>query len=153
MEIHSLKINANSNATESVTIVQSCFSFLIPQCDLKALTKEKLLGGYGNSIVRLEYYSEEPQKNQDILSSIASQLSVIEKNQLVDELERRTNSKGVFYLRFSKNALAQQKIQLSAKSDSFRMAIKFTIRNHRFDIKKNYRELKEFLSGIGIIAS
>jgi RNA binding exosome subunit len=153
MEILSIKIIANSNATESVFQVQSCFSFLFPQMDLTFLTKHSVLGGYGNSIINFEYISVDPIKNHNFLSYIATHLSIVEKNQLLDELEKRTDSKGVLHLRFSKRGLAQQKIQLSTQSDAFHIAIKFSLRSHRFDIKKNYRELKEFLTGLGIISS
>jgi len=151
MEIKSIKVNTNSNATESVSKIQTCLSNLISSFNPKSLTKKVVIGGYGNPITTMEYHSDEKDQNFLILNTIAERLSIHDKLQFLDELEKRINSKGVLYIRFSKRLLAQNKIAISSQSDSIRMLIKFTLHNHRFDIKKNFRELKEFLSGIGII--
>ncbi len=153
MEIHSIKVNANSNATESVSKVQTAISNLISSFNPKLLVTETVHGGYGNPITTLEYHSTDQQQNFLVLKNIADKLSPQDKYQIKEELEKRINSKGVLHLRFLKRLLAQHKIIFSSQSDSIRVLIKFTLHNHRFDIKKNFRELKEFLNDIGIIES
>ena len=153
MEIQSLKINANSNATESISLIKNCFSFLIPSYDKTLLTTKQVSGGYGNPIITLKFHSSNKNNNLTTLKHIASELNPQDKIQIAEELERRINPKGVFHVRFSKRDLAQQKIILSTQSDSFRVLMKFSLHNHRIDIKKNFNELREFLSEIGIIES
>ncbi len=151
MEIHSIKVNANSNATESVSRLQTCLSNLISLFNLEFLTTKVVHGGYGNPITTMEYKSDERNQNLLIFQNIAEKIPDHEKREFLDELEKRIDSKGVLHIRFSKRLLAQNKIVISSQSDSIRMLVKFTLHNHSFDIKKNFRELKEFLSGIGII--
>ena len=151
MEILSIKVNANSNATESVSKVRTLFKNLISSFNSKLLTTRVVDGGYGNPITTMEYLSNEKNENFHIFRNIAEKLTDQDKVLILDELEKRLNSKGVLHLRFSKRSLAQNIISISSQSDSIRVLIKFTLRNHRFDIKKNFRELKEFLSEIGII--
>ena len=153
MEIISLKINANSNATETLLKVKNCFSFLIPLFDSKKLVVKSVLGGYGNPIITLEYNSINKTHNIEILTHIANYLSAQDKRQIHDELESRTNSKGILHLRFNKRSMAQNLIRISTQSDSFRIAVKISHNNQRFNIKKNFRELNEFLCDIGIIVS
>ncbi|TFG19339.1 MAG: hypothetical protein EU530_06440 [Promethearchaeota archaeon] len=151
MEIHSIKVNANSNATESVSRLQTCLSNLISSFNDELLTTKVVLGGYGNPITTMEYLSKERNQNLLVFQNIAERLADHEKRDFLDELEKRIDSKGVLHIRFSKRLLAQNRIAISSQSDSIRILIKFSLHNHSFDIKKNFRELKEFLSGIGII--
>ena len=153
MEIQSLKINANSNATESVSKLFTCFSYLIPSFTEKDIVIHKVLGGYTNPITTLEYSSSKSSTNLTILTNIISKMNVQDKIQLGEELPQRTNLKGILHLRFSKRDLAQQRLVISSQSDSIRVLVKFSPLNHRFDIKKNFNELKDFLITIGLIES
>ena len=151
MEIQSIKINANSNATESLSKLKACFSYIIPSLNDSDIETHSVLGGYANPITTLEYNSTKSSSNLSILHNIISKISIQDKIQIGEELERRTNSKGILHLRFSKRELAQQNLVISSQSDSFRVLIKFTQLTHRFDIKKNFNELKEFLNTLGLI--
>ncbi len=151
MEIQSIKINANSNATESLSKLRVCFSYLIPFLNDKDIETHTVSGGYTNPITTLEYSSTNTSSNLAILHNIISKLTDHNKIQIGEELEQRMNTKGILHLRFSKRDLAQQNLVISSQSDSFRVLIKFTPLTHRFDIKKNFMELKEFLSTLGLI--
>jgi RNA binding exosome subunit len=153
MEIKSLTINVNSNATESVTKVKKCLTILLPSFTDKSLNIEALVGGYSNTITKMEYKSIDIEKNLLDVQNIVDRLSPQYKIQIMDELEKRIDKKGVLHLRFGKRDLFNGKIVLSSESDSVRIKLKITHEKHKIDIKKNIRELKEFLSGLGTIES
>jgi RNA binding exosome subunit len=153
MEIKSLTCNVNSNATESVLKVTKCLSFLLSSFNNEFLKTETLLGGYSNPITRIEYNSVDIDQNSLNVQKIAELLSVQDKIQIKDELEKRFDNKGTLHLRFVKRDLFNGKIVLSTESDSVRMKIKITHQKHKIIIKKNLRDLIEFLSGLGIIES
>ena len=151
MEIQSLTLNVNSNATESVTKVKTCLINLLPSFNLDLLKIETLAGGYNNPITAMQYHSTDMGQNYHNVQNIAARLSPHHKEQIREELEKRINSKGVLHLRFSKRELIGGKLILSTESDSVRMKLKITHQNHKITIKKHIKELNEFLCELGII--
>jgi len=153
MDIQSIKINANSNATETISKVKTCISVLLPSSEQENFKIESVSGGYGNPITTIEYTSYDRNLNHAILSTLSSRLNHETKFQIADELEKRLDPKAILHLRFSKRSLTQNQIQLSSQSDSVRVLIKFSLNNHKWDIRKNLMELNEFLMYIGLVES
>ena len=153
MEIPLIEINANSNATESLSKVKNCISTLLSFTESIETFSEVVKGGYGNPITTLRYRINDKLTNLSILTNIALKLTQSDKQTIFHNLDNRMSEKGVLYLRFSKHNLARNKISLTNLSDSIRVQIKISNHNHKLDIKKDFLELQEFLSGIGLIES
>ncbi|MBN2154937.1 MAG: hypothetical protein JW776_02705 [Candidatus Lokiarchaeota archaeon] len=151
MEIRLVEINANSNATESVTKVKDCIFFFLPPEEYNRIETEKLTGGYGNIITTLKYSSRDPALINHILKQLISHLVPSDKYEIGETLENRLSSKGVLFLRISKRSLSQNKIILTKQSDSIRVQFRISNNHHKLDPLKNIHELKDFLSGLGLI--
>lgn len=143
-----VEIAAMCHATEECTRVEYSMKILLPE-DLRfkvTPTVKQEKGYYGNPIVVMTIKVEDPVLASSIVKYVASRLDEGEKRILkatsglrYDPSERR------FTIRFSKQSLLQDKLQVVDADD----VVKFTI--YLKNIKKQ-REIHEFLKDTGLVA-
>ncbi len=109
------------------------------------ITESILEGGYGNSIKFIEISFTKTAAINKIIKYISSRLSDEDKEYLGSEFENRFDSrKNIFFLRFDKNAIYENKLLITDSAN----IIKLAIRLRAFTKQANY---KYFLIENGII--
>ena len=148
VEVSSVEITAFCHATEECSRVESSIRNLLPE-DIRTkleLAVREERGYYGNPIVILSLVVRDPLLASSIVKYVASKLEDSEKRLLritsrlrFDPREKR------FIIRFSKQGLYMNKLQLVDSDD----VVKLTI--HLKNVK-SYRDLEEFLARSSLIS-
>jgi len=148
VEVSCVEITALCHATEDCTRVEYSMKTLLPE-DLRpkmAPTVKYEKGYFGNPIAVLSIRVDDPSIVSTIVKYVASRLDEGEKRILkITSGLRYDPGDRKFTIRFSKQSLLQNKLQILDTDD----VVKFTI--YLKNIKKQ-REVDEFLRSTGLIA-
>ena len=124
-EILYLELSFLVHATEDREKVLTAVRNLLPVEHVKEvdISQKNLKGEYGNPIAIFETIIREPEIAEGFLRNIGSNLSPIDKEALLEDLELRL-TKGNLYLRLNKQAAFKGKLELCL-ADPIRLRIKF----------------------------
>ncbi|MHA1341245.1 MAG: RNA-binding domain-containing protein [Promethearchaeota archaeon] len=150
VKINSIEIFANVNATEDKEKLIEALKRFFPvnNKELK-LEIQNLSGAYGNSIKKLRFLIKQTKHINLLLSKLKDLIDDKSKEMLFKQFKLHLNDRGIFFIRFNKYSLFDEKIVISNKSDVILMKIKFS---KAFINEKNFIEsIKLFLIEYGII--
>jgi len=120
-----IELSVLAHATEDPDKVLEAAQNLLPpnRVDQVAFRRNTLKGEYGNPITFLRAQINDPEFAEALLEGISSNLSVLDRETLLSELEMRLK-KGNFYLRLDKQAAFARKCKLG-RTDPIHLRIKF----------------------------
>ncbi|MHA1360224.1 MAG: RNA-binding domain-containing protein [Candidatus Helarchaeota archaeon] len=122
--VKKIELEAFVQATEDVEKVIIAINNLVPpELRESDFSMDKVRGVFHNpiTIVRISYI----ENTKEILEYIAQNLGEINRNYLSESIYRRIES-GILYLRFEKQDLYQNKLQIKDKKDTIKVRISFS---------------------------
>ncbi len=153
IEIKSIEILANSNATEDSQKVIECIGNLLPiNFNLKNINELNVMGGYNNPIKILKIKINKPEEIDNLILNLANLLCIEDKIKLLKEFYSRLNEKGAFYLRLRKDSLAKNEYILSTKSDVIRITIFLFNTKTGSQKKNNPDDIRKYLISKNILS-
>ena len=133
MGVRSIEIRAFVHATEDEEKVVRAILEALPE-DLRGSVKierEEYTGHYGNPILILRIYVNEPGTADRILSYLLERMSSADRRALLASLEDRVDREGSFYMRISKQEAYQGRIVLYEADDVIRISVGFSGRRRK----------------------
>lgn len=129
-----------AHATEDeAKVMQAVLNLFPPKClDNVTFKRQKLWGHYKNPIVLFETRIKDRETVQAIIENLSSNLSIIDKQILLEEVDRYV-AKGSLYLRLDKQTAFKGSFKFCAV-DPIRMRIRFR-KNKLEDVVQICREL------------
>ncbi|RAP51601.1 MAG: exosome protein [Methanosphaera sp. rholeuAM270] len=119
--IHNISYRTFVYGTEDEEKVMTAISHLFP-----TLLPEKTINEdyFGNEIVILTEKITKKRNCKEFIALMNDKLSEKDKNIIKEELERRIDEKGNLFLRFNKQSLIDEKIELTYSGDAIHVKIK-----------------------------
>lgn len=112
-EFHSIKttvfIKENEDKEKIIKGLRNFFPFEIEKEKIK-IKQEKAKGFEDRSILITSIKIEKPKHIKQFINKLFDNLKKIQKEQILEEIETRTDENGNFYLRFEKETWAKEKI-------------------------------------------
>lgn len=135
-----MDISLFAHATEDEGKVLDAVRHLLPSAHIEDIVFEKsvLRGHHGNPIVLFESKIKDKDVMRAVVESLASNLSVLEKETLLNEIELHLE-KGSLFIRLDKQAALEGTFKL-ATADPIRVRLRFK-KNRPEDIVEICREI------------
>jgi len=133
-------IGFSAHATEDESKVLAAVRNLLPSAQFENISfkKSSLRGHHGNPITLFESKIKDKEVVGAIVENLASSLSPLDKETLLNEIERHLD-KGSFYIRLDKQAAFEGEFKLTA-ADPVRFRLRFK-KNRPEDIVEVCREI------------
>jgi RNA binding exosome subunit len=143
VSIAHIDIRTFAHATEDPDKVETALLNTIPNelVDTVALKKTNLTGHYGNPIILIETRIKERNTVQRILQKLSSDLSIMDKQLLADEITQHLE-RGNLYLRLDKQSAYMKKMRLY-QTDPIHFKIHFK--------RPDTEEILQICRGFGLI--
>ena len=114
--------------------------------DQAIVDKSRLEGGYGNPIEFVEVSYTKHTAIEKIIKQVSARLSDTHKEMLGSEFENRFDIKRkIFFIRFDKNAIYDDKIHITGSSNVIKLAIKLRAFTKQANFK-NFLVEKEIIT-------
>ena len=125
--IQSVELTTIAHATDDLDKVQSALTAILPD-SLKGrqlFTRRHLEGHYGNEIATFEAHLAEPKDIEAFKSFLLQLLPQVERQSILQKLERHIDVDGNLYLRLDKQKMYRGIARLG-QEDPIRIRLKFT---------------------------
>lgn len=148
---YSLFFEVFVHTTEDLEKVREALLFILPEeyRERVSIKNELVVGTWGNKIIVLKLKSKGENLVKETLFRIFSNLSKVEREDILSSLFKQVDRKGCFYLRISKQNACLQRFSLDQEGGIIRCIFKFKT---SVGEKKSeaIRYLKEMISTIDI---
>ena len=124
---YSLLFEVFVHATEDLEKVRKALLFILPEeyRERVSIKNELLVGSWGNKIIILKLKSKSEDLVKETISRIFTNLSKVEREDILSNLFNQVDRKGSFYLRISKQNALLQRFSLDQEGGIIRCIFKF----------------------------